>query len=538
MKKQKILLIVLTIGIAITANSQKYQWNILGDSKIGNTKIFNGGVNTIVIDTSSKVYAAGYCTNTNKKYFVGIWNGTSWDELGGINTSNFNGAINCSAVDKSNNLYIGGKFKNAKGNYYVAVWNGSLWSELGGNNTSTFNGEIACVTTDKNGNLFAGGYFKNANGNYYVAWWNGNSWREIGGINTSTFNGPIYNMVTDRSGYLYAIGDFLDPIGRSYVALLNGSSWSELGGGTSTSFSSIKGITTDANGNIYATHYNYIEKWDGAAWSVLDSNINTFNNYISYVTTDKIGNVYAVGQFTDALHRTYVAKYDRSAWKNLGYPGSLMQGIDPDISFVTTDINGNIYTTTNSGSSIYIEEYRPTGLPLLLANIIASTEHRDIVLDWQTASELNNNYFIIQHSLDGSFFKDIGTVKAVGGGANSYSFRDNSPTNGSNYYRLKSVDKDGSSTYSKVVSINFSNNESISIIPNPAKDLTIINFSNSQDNAIISVYDISGKLVIKKTLKGSLLNYHLNTEDLKSGIYAIKISCPSGDFNKKLLINK
>lgn len=81
--------------------------------------------------------------------------------------------------------------------------------------------------------------------------------------------------------------------------------------------------------------------------------------------------------------------------------------------------------------------YTGNTLPVDLQNIFAIQKGNILTVNWHTSSELNTSHFIIQHSGDGSSFTDIGTVKAVGNGANSYSFADTHPTKGANYYRLK-----------------------------------------------------------------------------------------------------
>ncbi|MFP5043063.1 LamG-like jellyroll fold domain-containing protein [Parasediminibacterium sp. JCM 36343] len=177
-------------------------------------------------------------------------------------------------------------------------------------------------------------------------------------------------------------------------------------------------------------------------------------------------------------------------------------------------------------------------LPVSFENISAVKNGNFVNVNWQTATELNTSHFIIQHSKDGTSFTDIGTLKAVGSGANGYEFTDYTPTIGTNYYRFQSVDKDGSSSYSKVVSVNFGNNSSFAIKPNPAKDFATISFSKMVDKATIAVYDLAGKAVITKSLRGSRSSYKLDTQTLTNGVYVIKVKTDTGSYNEKLLINK
>ena len=176
-------------------------------------------------------------------------------------------------------------------------------------------------------------------------------------------------------------------------------------------------------------------------------------------------------------------------------------------------------------------------LPVTIDNINASQKGNLVSVDWRTATEVNTGNFNIQHSNNGEKFTDIGTVKAIGIGGNSYEFTDKAPTNGINYYRLQNLDKDGSSSYSKVVSVTFGDKQSFSIIPNPAKDFATISFSKAVDKAIIAVYDITGKTVITQSVSG-INAYKLNTQTLTNGVYVIKVNTVTGSFNEKLLINK
>jgi len=184
-------------------------------------------------------------------------------------------------------------------------------------------------------------------------------------------------------------------------------------------------------------------------------------------------------------------------------------------------------------------DFTPSALPIEFVSFnVNGTSESIIKASWSTANEINTDHFIIQHSIDGSSFTEIGSLKAIGKGANGYEFTDNSPANGINYYRLQGVDKDGSVNYSKVVSVNFSKIQSFSINPNPAKDFTTINFNKTIDNALIAVYDITGKALITQSLNGGTNSYKLNTQTLTNGIYVIKISTTTGSYNEKLLINK
>ena len=555
-KTKKVSIVSILYGLMTLVLIQtKAQWSELGGT---DSSTFNWYIERLTTDANGNVYAAGHFTNGRFYNYVAKWNGSSWQELGETNSSTFNDAIACLTTDLVGNVYAAGGFTNGinihSGKYYVAKWNGSSWQELGGTNSSTFNDAIACLTTDLVGNVYAAGGFTNGNGKYYVAKWNGSSWQELGGNNSSKFNDAIFCLTTDAVGNVYAAGGFTKSNGKYYVAKWNGSSWQELGGNNSSTFNDhINCITTDAGGNVYATGWftndsgkSYVAKWNGRSWQEFgSSNISTFNDYVYSLTTDANGNVYAAGWFTNGINYTsgkqYVAKWSGSSWQELG--GTNNSTFNSAIRSLTTDAGGNVYAAgwfTNDSGKYYVAKYVNNPLPVTLSSFTAqTTKTNTITTTWQTATDLNTTNFIVQHSTDGSSFSDIGTVNGIGSGANGYSFTDNNPANGVNYYRLKLMDKDGSSSYSKIVSVSITNYElPITVSPNPAKDFATISFSKAVDKATIAIYDITGKAVISQMIGGDTNTYKLNTQYLKSGVYVLKVKLGAESYTEKLLINK
>lgn len=178
-------------------------------------------------------------------------------------------------------------------------------------------------------------------------------------------------------------------------------------------------------------------------------------------------------------------------------------------------------------------------LPLNITTFTATYQNKLSALRWSSSNETNTANFVVERTSNGSTFSQIGYVTAKGSGYNSYGFTDATPTEANTiYYRLKMIDRDGSYSYSKVVSVNFSDNQSFSIIPNPARDFATLSFSKSLDKATIAVYDITGKQVITQSHNGNTNTYKLNTQSLKSGLYVIKVNTDKGIYNEKLLINK
>ncbi|PLW94476.1 MAG: hypothetical protein C0592_02665 [Marinilabiliales bacterium] len=166
-------------------------------------------------------------------------------------------------------------------------------------------------------------------------------------------------------------------------------------------------------------------------------------------------------------------------------------------------------------------------LPVGFLDISASAQDENKVLvNWRTASEVNNDYFTIERSLDGEIFESIGTVEGAGN-SNSvirYSFIDEDPgTDEMVFYRIKQTDFDGASSYSKVVSVNLQINldNMLDIYPNPATDIINIDADASLLYNFYRIYNINGEVVAS----GIIEQHHmeLNTSEFAEGMYYLTL---------------
>jgi sugar lactone lactonase YvrE len=275
---------------------------------------------------------------------------------------------------------------------------------------------------------------------------------------------------------------------------------------------------------------------------------NAMLGYPGGIALDTFGNLFIADTYNNVVRRvdsktqiiTTVAGNGKAGYSGDG--GSAITASLNQPYAVTVDESGNLYIA-DMGNNVIRKVSNVNNLPLTLFAFTATLNNSKIEANWQTSTELNISHFIIQYSTDGTSFTDIGTVKAIGNGANGYQFTDNNPTpcplTGVLYYRLKTVDKDGSFAYSKVVSAQLTiDHFQCSISPNPAKDNVTISFCKAVDKATIAVYDISGKAVITQSFSGNANACKLHTQSLKNGVYVLKVNTSTGSYNQKLLINK
>jgi hypothetical protein len=221
------------------------------------------------------------------------------------------------------------------------------------------------------------------------------------------------------------------------------------------------------------------------------------------------------------------------------YTGSAVQINPADASIVYNSTAGRwevTFDATGSGGF-----YVHTGnfvLPVTLVNFKGERIGAINKLSWQTETEANNSGFELQRSADGINFSKLSFVatKADNGYSNttlSYSYNDENPLRGNNYYRLKQVDKDGKYSYSTVVLLRSKATEITlsSVYPNPAQnELNLVITSPSSEKVTIVVTDLSGKVIMQQTAQLLIGDnqQQLKVQSLASGTYIIKAVCSSG----------
>jgi len=230
-----------------------------------------------------------------------------------------------------------------------------------------------------------------------------------------------------------------------------------------------------------------------------------------------------------------------SDWTEVAGPLQLNFGNDPGNvpnygMAVTSADNAVLSSGTIDNFSLVVSQ----PLPILLLSFTAKNINNDHVqVSWSTSMEHLVDYFEIQKSTDNRGFETFAKVQAVGESQviQNYSVNDNHPVPGTNYYRLKEVDKDGKFFYSSVVSVRIEDNADMEIYPNPAADFTNVHSYKSPITEV-RVYDVTGKLLQSLTAADGQQTIRLNTTGLAQGVYVIQVKTEHGDlYRKKLFRN-
>jgi hypothetical protein len=169
------------------------------------------------------------------------------------------------------------------------------------------------------------------------------------------------------------------------------------------------------------------------------------------------------------------------------------------------------------------------------------------MLNWVTASEINNDYFEVQRSNDGVNFEKIGQVDGNGSttSVSSYAFNDKNvladfSSVSAFFYRLKQVDFDGTTEYSKTVRVsnNILTANNIEVYPNPNNGaFNIMLPANEQSTVQLIIVDRTGRIVEQKMMSlqqgDNLLDLNLS---LSKGIYMILIQQDGISVSKKFVV--
>lgn len=206
----------------------------------------------------------------------------------------------------------------------------------------------------------------------------------------------------------------------------------------------------------------------------------------------------------------------------------------------TANIYGTMFTPTcapclapSSANCVLIY------LPLELLYFRGGNNGKENLLEWSTSTEINTHHFVVERSSDGESFIPISSIAAVGNSEQTieYEMRDIAPLIGVNYYRLQSVDQNGSSTLSEVLAIENTGQEQPIIYPNPGMDNFHIRLpSNYPVPTTLLIRNIYGRVV--QTLYVTERGSKLLLNDLAIGIYFLElVSQDAGFTTTKFVVN-
>lgn len=176
-----------------------------------------------------------------------------------------------------------------------------------------------------------------------------------------------------------------------------------------------------------------------------------------------------------------------------------------------------------------VNDCAPSLMPITLADFNAqkSADESGALLTWNTHSESNSDYFLIERSTNGIEFVTIGKLLAAGNSDHllSYTFEDEAPVSGHNDYRLQQVDQDGAATFSKVESLNFvALSNSVQVSPNPFGSSLILRLHGDLGDAAFewTMTDAMGRSIMQYRLLAGVTAVDMT--HVASGIYFCQLT--------------
>ena len=232
-----------------------------------------------------------------------------------------------------------------------------------------------------------------------------------------------------------------------------------------------------------------------------------------------------------------VARWDGATWRDEGGPGTVAPAGTVTSGAISTFSPFTLASTDN---------FPTNPLPVELLSFNAIMNGGVVDLDWTTATEINNDYFVVERSADGETFEDLFSIDGAGNssGIINYFDRDLNPLSGVSYYRLRQVDFDGSFTHSHIVPVQRVNPDevAVSLFPNPVGQEDNVNLLLSGfegEEVLVVLRDISGREFYSKVEvieSGQALKVMPITHDIPAGVYLVIASSNDSIYSKRLVI--
>ncbi|MCF8296097.1 MAG: choice-of-anchor D domain-containing protein [Saprospiraceae bacterium] len=353
--------------------------------------------------------------------------------------------------------------------------------------------------------------------------------RQITGLSASTqysFAIIPYAIGADPATYNYKTDGTLATKTESTVAdapttQASGIKW----GTTGPNQMEISWIAGNGSGQIL------LMKASGAASNPING--TTYTGSTTFGSGTQIGaGTYVIYQGSGAKGRVFVDNLTAGIiyhFKVLEYAGSGSQ------------TSYNIDEIANFG----VGNSEATALPIELISFTAQIqENGEVMLNWTTASETNNDFFTIEKSYDLNSWDNFSNIKGAGNSSteNNYSLIDNNPYDGLSYYRLKQTDFDGVFSYSDIIFVDKEKNEKSIVFEQPYKSgssLQTILYNQSGKTLNVEIINLLGQAIYREEIKpqSDIHIITLNVDKFDKGIYLLKITNQNDFLVKKFLNN-
>lgn len=210
---------------------------------------------------------------------------------------------------------------------------------------------------------------------------------------------------------------------------------------------------------------------------------------------------------------------------------ALTANVKSPATYSFTAYNGAVANGCYTQTVVTLTTVNCNLLPVELILFKANRDHKDVTVQWQTLSEKNNDYFVVERSINGVYFEEIKRIKGAGNSfeLRNYLFVDENPNLELSYYRLKQTDFNGQYKYSEIVSVEADDSKArvSHVAPNPTEsDINFDFYTPMKGELIYEIIDLTGRVIVSKSemMEFGNTKVSVNLDETPKGIYFLKVS--------------
>ena len=221
--------------------------------------------------------------------------------------------------------------------------------------------------------------------------------------------------------------------------------------------------------------------------------------------------------------------------------------INQDLNVLSIAISGTNIFIGSKGSGVWVRPLTEIIVPVELISFLAEVKGASVILNWNTATETNNNGFEVERKSENYDWQKIVFLKGNGTTTElkSYYYIDKNLSAGKYSYRLKQIDLDGSFQYSNIIDVEVGVPNEFSLsqnYPNPFNPVTKINYSIPTTSFVtLKVYDVLGTEIttlVNEVQPAGYKEVKFNASSLSSGVYIYRLSVENYISTKKMMVVK